>query len=66
MTVEELTEGNHSITGVKVMQDGPAVIVRCPCGWTSRPFATTRQATAEWQHHRDGVIEDQLGVPSRP
>jgi hypothetical protein len=52
MTADELPDGDHSITGVKVVQDGNDVIVRCPCGWSSGRYSSTRHATAEWQTHR--------------
>ena len=52
MTAEELTEGDHSITSVTVMQAGDDVIVVCPCGWSSGRYSSTRHATAEWQTHR--------------
>ena len=58
MATEDLLEGEHGITGLRITTAAdPGVdslfVVHCPCGWSSRPLAKTRDAVAEWQRHRD-------------
>jgi len=56
MTAEELTEGVHNIRGVQVIEDADRVLVRCPCGWTTKSHPRTQDAAGEWQLHRTRVV----------